>query len=877
MFIKSFSEISLKDTPTVGGKGSNLGEMTQVGLPIPPGFCITAKAYQYFINSTEINNFIEQLQNLSPNDLANVSVISKQLTELILKREIPQDLKAAINDAFIRYMSQDQYVSVRSSATAEDLPESSFAGQQESFLFVPMNHLFTYIKRCWASLWIERAIHYRKNHGYDNRQISLAIVIQKMIPSEISGVAFSINPLNQRDTEIIIESVWGLGEGIVSGQVSPDRYIIDKITEVIQEKDLADKIHRVIYNVAGEGTNLVPTPKQLRTLYSLTDQQVLELTRLVKQIERHYQSPQDIEWAYADNQFYILQSRPITTLNQTPDPLIIEPELFSFDPEIEWTNLGGLKERYHNPLSTFGWSILESCQNEGIYYSIKMVSKNKELSTQKFVTNIYGYLYMNFSILKEVQPLSMLKPYLDEDKTGELRPKRSRIMDLYITFKSYSAGIKMIRSLDKVFYNTLPNYLAELNKLNRYTLETLSEEELLSFIKQNLELAKSYFRYQTASLAVAEGLYNMLTGFLTKLFKADLSLCSKLVSGLHNNLTIETNNDVWQLAKLVKESKELCTLLKNSPSELFLPKATILPAAQTFLSKLDELLTKHGHLNIDMDIANDFWWENSDIVLSMVKGFLTNEDNFDPAKREALKQKERTDAESLVRSRLNPVQRVFFNKLLDATQAYMLLRDNRHYYVTMPFSSMKKGIKQLAIKLNEKDYIQDERDIYHLALNEIEQSIQGNLRQDQLSEIIIRRKGSKRINLNELPPFIKGWPKLVESHVQVADSSSMELKGMGSSPGTAEGPVKIVRTPADFSSFRQGDILVASSTDPAWTPLFAIAKAVITEHGGMLSHGAIVAREYNIPAVLNVKNATSLLQDGQNVTVNGNNGLIIIH
>ena len=470
MFVKGFSEILLADLPSVGGKGANLGEMTKEGLPVPPGFCLTAKAYQYFINRTGIIKIIELLENLpQKNNLAEVESISKQMTELILKTEIPKDLRDLIIEAFDRYITQDCYVAVRSSATAEDLPEASFAGQQESFLYVHRNNLLTYIKRCWASLWIERAIHYRKNNGFDHRKVYLAIVIQEMIPSDVSGVAFSINPINQRDTEIVIESVWGLGEGIVSGQLSPDRFVVDKINEVILEKDLAEKSHMIVHNITGDGTNLVPTSEQQRTLYTLTDQQVLELLNLVKQIEKHYQSPQDIEWAFANNQFYILQSRPITTLKKIPALVETEPELFNFDPEIQWTNLGGVKERYHKSLSTLGWSILEPCQNEGGLFSLKMVNKKKALYSEKFVANIYGYLYINFSSLKESQPLSLLKPYLDEDKTGEFKPERSKIKDLYLTFKSYTAGTKMIRTLDKVFYNTLPDYLAEINKLSLYS------------------------------------------------------------------------------------------------------------------------------------------------------------------------------------------------------------------------------------------------------------------------------------------------------------------------------------------------------------------------------------------------------------------------
>lgn len=865
-FIRGLDEVSKDSISLVGGKGANLGEMVQAGFQVPPGFCITQEAYQYFIHK---NNFEVLAAELTENNNSEQNTIRKSIYENILQSEIPNDLAEEIMMAFDAQNQKVDLVAVRSSATAEDLPEASFAGQQETYLNISRKALLDHVKKCWASLWTERAVHYRNNNGFDHEKVFLAVVVQKMLPSEVSGVAFSMNPLTNNPDEIIINSAWGLGEGIVSGEVTPDTYIMKKAAGQIIKQEIADKEIMIKGSPAGQGIVKESTPADLKRSSSLSENQLADLAELVIKIEQHYRSPQDIEWAFWNNQFYLLQSRPVTTLTKA--------ECFNFDPELEWTNIGGLKERYIEPLSLLGWSIIEPCQTAGYKWLLEQFSGKHFAEDTKFFANVYGHIFMNYTLMKENMMQSALKPFLEEDKLGEFRPKRSKFQDKKLELKILMAGQRLTRQLDKAFEGMLPGFLREIELLKNKDLDRLRNTELVTYIYQAQKLGAEYFKYQTISMSLAENLYKNLSRMLAKwLKKGDLSLCSKLVSGFPGNLTVETNNDVWNLANELKKTPRLDTRLKSSSIRDFLSFAAEDQEGKDFLVVLHEFLEKHGHKYSNMDIANQFWSENPEIVLSMVKGLLTSDSSINPEKREAQKRIEREEAEKFVRLKLTPAQRFIFNKILPMVQKYMLLRDNRNYYVSMPFLQIKRAVNVLAKYLKADGMIPDEKDIFCLSISEIEDIVKEEYTRDEIRKLLRKRKNAKRIEVDSLPSLFTGYPVIKETAV-FHSSHGQTLTGIAGSPGNVSGTVKIIRSTDDFAQFKEGDILVAATTNPAWTPLFAIAKAVITNYGGILSHGAIVAREYGIPAVLGTKNATEILTDGQLVTVNGKEGIVIFN
>lgn len=876
-FTKTLNEVASEDIAIVGGKGANLGEMRKAGFPVPPGFCITTEAYKYVIKINNIDVLIKEVpQSIDLSDYKTINGLAGEIARRIMDAHIPDEVSSSILAAYQSAIESGKLVSVRSSATAEDLPEASFAGQQDSFLNVDPNDLVSYVKKCWASLWTERAVHYRSNNRFEHQKVYLSVVIQEMVPSEVSGVAFSMNPLNHDGNQIMIDSAWGLGEGIVSGQVTPDSFVVDKKTGEILQKEISDKSSMVSAAETGIGTVLTTTPENLKQAVSLTELQVKELAEWVRKVERYYRSPQDIEWAFAGNRFYLLQSRPITTLHtQLPVQEETEPEFFNFDPKVEWTNAGGLKERYYEPISVLGWSVIEPCQSEGLRWSVNSITGKKLSGDTRLFANVYGYLFMNFSVLKENMPIPSLSPYLAEDRKGQFIPKRSKLKEFSLSLTALRAGRKMTKHLDKAFYDMLPDYECEIKSIKNQSIILFSDQQLLEFIDRAMNLAKSFFKYQAASMGVAENLYKILAKCMVKWLKDEtLSITSKLVSGFAGNLTVKTNYDVWKLAQELKQSPKLCQMLREGSVEQFLSGLEKSDEGKHFLGKLGVLLDMYGHQCSNMDIASDFWNENPRIVLSMVKGFLSASDHTNPEIREEEKRKEREQTERWVYSKLSTHQRFLLKKILPKTQTYMLLRDNRHFYVTLPLEQIKRAIHELASRWEQNGFLAAGDDIFWITLQEMRQIIQAELTNEQVQELIAKRKAAKKVHVDQLPSLFTGVPEIKEMESNAMDGFT--LKGIAGSPGTVTGPVKIIRSTDDFARLKEGDILVATNTNPAWTPLFVIAKALVTDYGGSLSHGAIVAREYGIPAVLGTKNATEVLTDGHIITVDGNKGIILI-
>ena len=334
-FIKWFEELRKEDVPLVGGKGANLGEMTSAGIPVPPGFCVTAEAYKYFVENVKVEDgrtlqewIMDVISKTNVDDSKQLQENTAKIREKIISMEMPEEIASEIEQAYKklsqRFNMEEIYVAVRSSATAEDLPEASFAGQQETYLDVlGVDDVKEKVKKCWASLWTARATFYRAKQGFDHSKVYLSAVVQKMVNSETSGVMFTANPVTNDRSEIMINAAWGLGEAVVSGAVSPDEYIVEKGTWKIKEKFVAKKEIMIVRNPeTGRGTVKVSTAEFLGPEYVekqvLTDEQIIEVAQIGARIEEHYGWPQDIEWAYDkdDGKLYIVQSRPVTTLKE---------------------------------------------------------------------------------------------------------------------------------------------------------------------------------------------------------------------------------------------------------------------------------------------------------------------------------------------------------------------------------------------------------------------------------------------------------------------------------------------------------------------------------------------------------------------------------
>lgn len=311
--IRTFSKLAKNDAALAGGKGASLGEMTKAGIPVPPGFVVLAAAFERFLAETDLDVEVDAaLHAVDHRDMATVESASEKLQALIRKARMPKDIAAAVMESFTKL--QAPLVAVRSSATAEDSSSAAWAGQLDTFLNTTKATLLTNVQRCWASLFTPRAIFYRFEKKLHKTKISVAVVVQKMVASEVSGTAFSVHPVTQDKGQLIIEAGYGLGEAIVSGQITPDSYVVEKRGWRLLDKNVSEQARAIVRSARGGGNVWKPIVKARRVRQKLTDAQVLELAKLIVQIEKHYRFPVDVEWAREKGKFYITQSRPITTL-----------------------------------------------------------------------------------------------------------------------------------------------------------------------------------------------------------------------------------------------------------------------------------------------------------------------------------------------------------------------------------------------------------------------------------------------------------------------------------------------------------------------------------------------------------------------------------
>lgn len=310
-----FKDIRKKDLPLVGGKGANLGEMTHAGIPVPDGFCVTAPAYFYFVKQNNLDAKIRGvLESLDVNSGSKLDAASKKVRDIILRAKMPEDLKKSIVEAYGKFKTKNQEVAVRSSATAEDLPDASFAGQQATYLNISgADDVVKTVQKCWASLFTSRAIFYRVEKKFDHFKVGIAVPVQMMVQSEVSGVMFTINPVNNDKSTIVVESVWGLGEMIVQGSATPDHFEVDRKTMKIVNSEISEQTVQLIK--VKDVTKETAVPKSKQHVQKVSDEVIVKVAKLGQKLQDHYKFPQDVEWAYEDGRLYIVQTRPITTMD----------------------------------------------------------------------------------------------------------------------------------------------------------------------------------------------------------------------------------------------------------------------------------------------------------------------------------------------------------------------------------------------------------------------------------------------------------------------------------------------------------------------------------------------------------------------------------
>jgi rifampicin phosphotransferase len=834
--VASLTHFDRASLAQAGGKGANLGELIKAGFDVPPGFIITTAAYDLLLQSNELQAKIEQMVGLLIIDNPeSVAEISRQIRDAIQYASIPN----LIADSALKAYRQLKggAVAIRSSATAEDLPEAAFAGQQETFLnVIGEQALLDAVRSCWASLWSERAIFYRARQNVDQVSVKLAVVVQKMVPADVAGVMFTANPVSGAHDELVIDASPGLGEAVVSGLVTPDHFIVSKSRLRIKEFRVGRR-EVIIHSKAEGGTEQVTSTGKNKEA-ALSPSAVRNLARLGKQIERHYGTPQDIEWAWMEEgtkagKFLILQARPMTAL---PKPVKLTAPIRMVIPMLAemW-----IIRPYPLDMTTFTGTIERAIGN----LLVVMIGKSAPEPDKALVEE--DGVVTHFEPPAVHPSISMLiSPWLALWRTRYYDPSRWQA--------------------DPIIHEVLAG-ARELEKRNlqsltwKQNIETLQES--LALIPRVMQLRERY---------IPKALMGLGKLWLLLVMSRHKNHFSQLISGVETKTT-ETNRALETLALPIRGDVTLRELFAQVESDELVSELPRSEAGQGFLQKFSAFLAQYGHRETALTISQPAWKDEPRIVLGILKVLASSElqrtDRYQEWKRER--------DELLAHSILGwwPLRRLFLKSLTDG-RAFFQLREDTHFYATLAQPLVRRVALELGNRVEQVGAIKSATDIFHLRLDELEKLGESwPPPQETITQIheLVSRRNAKRESLMSKPMVD---PRLLASPLQNQMDEEIILRGSPGSPGTASGPARIVRDVSEFGKLQPGEILVAPATNPAWTPLFQRAAAVVVDMGGAASHAAIVAREYGVPAVMGTFDGTRTLTDGQWILVDGSRGLV---
>lgn len=847
----------------VGGKASSLTKLVNAGIPVPDGFYITTAAYQQFVNDNDLQSQI--MHHLEGADIGNPQSLEKASTaihSLFVEAPIPQSIAQAITGAYGAMQGTLPVVAVRSSATAEDLPELSFAGQQDTYLNIKgITEVVAAVRECWASLWTARAIGYRIRNDIDQKAVSLAVVVQELVPADAAGILFTANPVNNKRDQIMITASWGLGEAVVSGTVTPDTIIVQKETgDISSYKVSAKDIMTVRVN---GGTENQSVPPELRTARVLDASAISRLTDLGKSIEKLYEQPMDIEWALADGDISIVQARPITQLGEPTYPPPTEWEL----PDTKGHYMrASIIDLMPDPLTPLFETLGLSSLNSKLKLLVGMMANSKyELSHYCAVT-INGYAYLDAGLnLRDL---------------------------LFMVFRLVPAIIPLLRD-GPAYWRDIARvkYKGVTERWQLKELTTLSSSELLKGVRETSDAAMEHLTSVMVFLGQCAGSEGLTTNLYNKMVKREGDpIAAALIMG-YDSEPVRGEKALYDLAQWCGTQPTLADFMSNTDSEIIgaylldgsIPDGLDPAIWQAWKQRFQDYLKEYGHSIYDLDFGEALPSDNPALFIENCKLYISGEGQ-NPYERQKAYAERR---EALIKesfSRLKCLKAKIFRIALNWAQSMAPLREDGIANMGYGYPVLRKMAKEIGRRLVEEKALDEKEDIFWLVEEEVEACVNlldNHLPIDTFNESVKERKAIWRARRSITPP-----PQLpakakylgIKTDVFLAHGTQEgdTIKGVAGSPGMVTGPARILNGPEDFDKLQKGDILVASITTPAWTPLFVMASAVVTDIGGPLSHGSIVAREYGIPAVLGTGVATRSITDGQTITVNGSTGEVIL-
>jgi rifampicin phosphotransferase len=861
-----FGEIRKDDIALVGGKGANLGELSWAGLPVPPGFVVTTGAYDAFVEAGGLKDEIIGLASQPrADDPAAFEAAEEKIRALFARSEIPDDVAAEIRIAYDRLTNANgRAVAVRSSATTEDLPGASFAGQQETYLNVrDTGVLMEAIKACWASLWTLRAMAYRRRQNIEPATVSLAVVVQQMVPAEAAGIMFTTDPVGGWRDRTLINAAWGLGEAVVGGRITPDTLVVDKASGRIVSRKTADKEVMTVY--AEGGAEEQPVPEAKRREPVLDDEAATELARYGARIEIHYGAPQDIEWALADGEFFILQARPITNL---PPPPLEDARWEPPFPGSAWWRRQ-VVENLPEPLSPL--------------FDELYVRKGLELSIDAMMV-FFGMTYLRVEdfidrpLFATINGYAYLRADYKFRWSTILTILRATIDEFRLIFGDETAAYWREQSL--------PSYLDKIERWKKVDPSAAPDERLLAGVRE-LALEDARYWFACALMIARAKITDALLGRFLTMAAPRRGLTSGMFLRGFPSPTVDAETELEVLAGRVRGSDELRALANAKPAAGLPEALRHTPVGRAWLDAFARYLDRYGHQVYNLDFVAPTQADDPLPVLLSLKA-MVQQPSGDPRARQRAIVAERDTRVGETATSLDPVRRRLFRLLLGWAQRYGPYREQALFYMGAGWPTLRRLAIELGRRLVDGGSLGTAEDVFFLETPEIEAAIAARASGKTRPELA--RLARERRELREArkrlhpPPVVPPDRKLRFGPFDMSawetqrrnEPAGTVLRGFAVSPGRVSAPASVIRSPDDFLRMEPGTILVCSTTTPAWTPLFSQARGLVTDVGGILAHGSIVAREYGIPAVLGTGIATTRIRSGQTIRVDGDAGTVTL-
>lgn len=849
-------DMGRSETALVGGKGAGLGELARIpGTRVPDGFCITTEAFRSVVGQAPaMDRLLEDLAGLRPDDRPGIAECSGAIRSAIEGAQVPDEIARDIG-AQVAELGSDGAYAVRSSATAEDLPSASFAGQQDTYLNVTGAAVLRHVRRCWASLFTARAVTYRLENAFDHRKVHMAVIVQKMVFPRAAGVMFTADPISFDRTVASIDASFGLGEALVSGLVNPDNYRVRN--GQVLGKTIATKQLEVVADCGGGTTHRAIAP-EARTTPVLTDAQVVELARLGRSIEAHFGVPQDVEWCLDEGVFSIVQSRPITTLY--PVPAVGDRERHVYLSV-------GHQQMMTDALRPLGLSLFQLTA----FGTMHAAGGRLFVDVSASLATPHGRRAL-LAAMAEHDPLT-------EDAMRTLLDRGDFVPELPASDEAQPVPAVAPRpEADAATALALRGEDREAIQALKRDIQGKMGPDLFDFIVEDIARLKKIV-FSPRSMAVLKAATNAASWLDThmKEWLGEANVSRTLAQAVPDNVTAEMGLALLDVADAVRPYPDVVAYLEHASDETFLEGLDGLDGGPVVRAALAAYLDAYGmRCPGEIDVTRPRWKETPS---ALVPSILTHVRSFPPGERARKVARGRREAEEAARSILERLRRLpdgdekaaATEREIELLRSLTGYREYPKYGIVNRYFVYRQALLAEAARLVHAGVVREVADTYYLTFQELREVSRTGAFDARLVEA---RKVEHAHHQKLTPPrVLTSDGEIPVGRYRRANLPPDALVGLGVSSGVVEGRARVVRRMED-AALEEGDILVTTFTDPSWTPLFVSIKGLVTEIGGLMTHGSVIAREYGLPAVVGVVDATRRIEDGRRIRVHGEGGYV---